>query len=270
MFRLTIDGPQAAAFRAARPGAPLVTMRVYKWEDKVGFYLPGGKWDSAWIAEQRSTLAHGHGYLLEKVNPLTLEAPPPTVDDIWSEDVIVHGNSIAGNCLTIVGNAKTILDYVGRAGIKLDVELLTSPLPLEPVQAPPQPGAATSTPGTRPEGLLPPPASAGPKSLPPRQPPPHLRSSHAPSIHPAPHGPRMEEHRRPIHGPPYAPRPAHTGPRPYVRPAGPAPISRDRFHSRPAPQQPGPAHGAEGRHHYAQHRTGRLPPSQGCLVVAEE
>lgn len=275
MFRLTVDGALPAAWRTANPRASATKMRVYKWEDKAGLYLCGKKWEAAWTAEQRVPMAHGPGFLLEQVTPLPMcDAPPPSVDDAWSEDVVIQGNIIAGNSLTIVGNSKAILDFSGRYGVKMPNTVtheLTSAEPpraeLPRAELPAE--AAPSTLDTPPTALLPPPASAGPKSLPPRQPPPHLRSSHAPSIHPAPRALRTEELHRPVSVPMRGPRPAHTGPRPYAPPAGQGPTSRDRFHPGSARPRPAPEHGESARHHYGQHRTGRPPHAQGCLVVEE-
>ena len=112
MFRLTVDGAPLTAWRASRTATPITKICVYKWEDKVGIYFVGKKWDDAWIVEQRATLCYGPGYILEGVTRINIDAPPPTVDDIWTEDVIVQGNIISSNCLTIVGNTKTILDSV--------------------------------------------------------------------------------------------------------------------------------------------------------------
>lgn len=277
MFRLTIDGASVAAWRAARPGARITKMRVYKWGDNVGLYLCGAKWDSAWIPEQRVPLAHGHGFLLEKITHIPMcDAPPPTVDDIWTEDVIIQGNIIAGNCLTIVGNAKTICDFITRTGVKLSSDVNTMLLTqdesqrvaqeLQPVQRAEGVEDMLDTTLQAPRPLR---SSQGTKGPLQRPPPPHLLSSRDPSTHLVPRVPQTEGPRRPVGAPMRDPRRVHTGLRPYERRAELGPTSRDRFRQEPARPRPVQEHGVTSRPHYVQHRTGRLPRAQGCLVVEE-
>jgi hypothetical protein len=146
MYRFTYDGPKVVSLRASMRGTP-TTLRVYKWEDKTGYlFQDAPKWEAAWIAEQRTPIGHGSGWLLERVTPLRIDAPPPTVDDLWTEEVIVRGNVIAGNMLTIVGNEKEIGDYAARTGITLPA--FPPPLVPVPVREPllPQAEAPASTP----------------------------------------------------------------------------------------------------------------------------
>jgi hypothetical protein len=273
MYRLTIDGPPVAAWRGAQRSTTPQTMRVYKWEDKTGYFLQNEKYESAWIAEQRALIAHGSGWLLESVQSLGVDAPPPAVDDIWSEEVIKRGNIIAGNSLTIVGNEAEIQDYARRAKLTLPAfpPLASQELPPPAGQELLRPKAeeAADRLGMMPVAPPPLPAFRGaPRpQLPPRA--PHLGSSRGPLTHPGSHGLRREEHRLPAHGPPHAHRPEHTGPRPYVRPAGPGPAFRGPYPPRPGPPQQARVHDGSGRPRYEQRQTGQRPHGGACLVVEE-
>jgi hypothetical protein len=261
MFRLTIEGPQVATWRSSRHGAAHTTMRVYKWGDKTGYFLPASaKWESAWVAEQRASVDHGSNWLLESVTPLKCEAPPATVDDVWSEEVIAQGNIIAGNLLTIVGNGKTIQEFADRMGVKLSSALVP---PQQPAVAPP------GTPSTASADLPPPPAPLDLKPFPPRPLRELPQSSRGLSTHPGSRGPRMEERHLPVGARPYAPRPAHTGPRPYEPRAGQAPTFRGQIHRPSGPRPPTPARGGGDPRHYGLRRTDPSPRAQVCLVVEE-
>lgn len=271
MFRLTVDGAPLIAWRTTRAAstAPVTKIAVYKWEDKVGIYFIGKKWDDAWMVEQRTPLCYGPGYVLEGVVRLNIDAPPPSVDDIWTEDAIVQGNIISSNCLTIVGNTKTILDFVARHGVKLPLEAvahLTLPTPLTALL----PAAeAADKPDTHLAAPPPPPESAEPKLPPqPPQPRPH-RSSHDPSTHQAPHARPTEERRLLVGEPMPGPRMVRTNQRHYERRAGQAPTFQDRSHPRPERPRPTLERGAADRPHYEPHRTGQRQHGQGCLVVEE-
>jgi hypothetical protein len=277
MYRLTVSGPFVNTFHAKHSGKPRTTLRVYKWGDATGQFAVGApKWDSAWIAETRTPVAHGSTAILESVTPLACDAPPPTVDDLWEEEVVLAGPVIAGNTLSIAGNETTLQEFVRNAGISLPtavaeaLTLLHRSKVLAPTEAPPEaPPEAPSTPGTAPEArssLPVPRADLQPPRLLGAQPP---QSGHGPVRHPGPHGsPRGE--RRPLNHVQYsAPRPEHTGPRPYVPRAGPGPAFRNPNPPQPGQRLPGPAHGAGGPPRYEQRRTGPKPPSRGCLVVEE-
>lgn len=271
MFRLTVDGAPLTTWRASRMATnlPVTKIAVYKWEDKVGIYFVGKKWDDAWLVEQRTQLCHGPGYVLEGVTRLNIDAPPSSVDDIWTEDAIVHGNIISSNCLTIVGNTKTILDFVSRYNVKLTLEAvahLTLPTPLTALL----PAAeATDKPDTHLAAPPPPPESAEPKLPPqPPRPRPH-RSSHVPSTHQGPHVRPTEERRRLVSEPVPGPRMVHTNQRHYERHVGQGLTSQDRSHPRPERPRPAMGHGAAGRPHYEPHRIGPRQHGQVCLVVEE-
>lgn len=260
MYRLTID---SASVPKRVAGVPQ-TMRVYKWEDKTGYFLPDSeKWDAAWMAEQRAPVGHGPGWLLETVIQLSASAPPPLVDDVWSEEVIVRGNVISGNLTSIVGNEKIIAEYAVRAGIKLPASAFPAVLPPLEAEEP------LSIPSTERAVPLPPPAPlvTRPPQLLPR--PPHPESSRAHATHPGSHGSRTGEHHLPGREHQYAHRPAHTGPRPYARPAGPGPAFRGQYPPRSELQRPGTVHNGEVPRHYAPRPTGPSQRAQVCLVVEE-
>ena len=120
MFRLTFTSPQVNIVRSSLKTKPQI-MRVYKWGNNTGYYFPENSenWNNSWIAETRAHVESGPNYLLEGVAGLSCVAPPPSVDDIWTEDVCVRDNIIAGNLISIVGNAEQVNNYAVRHGITL-------------------------------------------------------------------------------------------------------------------------------------------------------
>ena len=192
MYRLTVSGPFVNTFHAKHSGKPRTTLRVYKWGDATGQFAVGApKWDSAWIAETRTPVAHGSTAILESVTPLACDAPPPTVDDLWEEEVVLAGPVIAGNTLSIAGNETTLQEFVRNAGISLPTavaEALTLLRGKDLATAGEEPGAeAPSTRGTGLEAPVRQPAFRG-DPRPPRL--PSVRpdqSGHGPLRHPGPH-----------------------------------------------------------------------------------
>ena len=149
MYRLTISKKNKL------PSGDTELMRVYKWGNRVGYLFPNTKRDLSWIAEERTTVDYGTDYVLESVIPLTVQAPPPIVDDIWTEDVYVKNNIITGNLTSIVGNGEIIKAYALRHGINLSPELLPGVADV----------AEVGTPSTEPKAPPPLPASAEPQGL---------------------------------------------------------------------------------------------------------
>lgn len=268
MFRLTVSGAPVSAFHAKHSSAPRTTLRVYKWGDTTGHFVAGAPWDRAWVAEARAPVAHGPTAVLESVTPVVCDAPPPTVDDLWEEEVVVSGSVIAGNTLSIAGNGSTLMEFVRKAGITLPPAVSDALTASSSALAQSQ-GAEPSTPDTRPAVPAQRPAFRGdprPQRPPSARPP---QSSRDPATHPGPRGSPREEPRPLNYVRSYAPRPEHTGPRPYVPRAGPGPAFRAPSHPQTAQRPQGPVHAGAGRPRFERHPTNPRPPSRGCLAVEE-
>lgn len=285
MFRISLDGPLAATYFSKQLAGSRSYMRVYKWGDKTGYFLQGAKWESAWIAEQRVLAAHAPHALLESVTPLSIEAPPPTVDDIWEEEVVTSKNCICGNILTLAGTGEELLEWLDRERIALPAAIRAvldaAPKTKAPAAEPKAPAPTRAepkqwlgveeedTPGTALPSLPPRPAFRdGPRPQQ-RQPGPHPGSSHGPARHPGSRGPPMGARHPPTGERSFAPRPAHTYPRPYVPHAGPGPAFHGPSHPRPGPPQRAQGHGGADRPPYERRPTGPRPPFRGPPVTEE-
>ena len=131
MFRLTVDGAQVTKPRATMSSKKtLQTQRVYRWENCWGFALPGTSIENAWFAERRipetfGTAADGTKFLLERVEPLHIDAPPLKVDDLWEEEVILLGQGgMATKSLSVVGSKSDLQEFASRNGFTLPPDLL--------------------------------------------------------------------------------------------------------------------------------------------------
>ena len=101
MYAFTVGCAQA--FRETLK-IPTTWRRIYRWEDKWGI-LTG----DAWNAEIREAVVfEGEKYLLETIHPQPIHAPPPSVDDIWEEEVHILPYGTCGNVLTIRGTLSEI------------------------------------------------------------------------------------------------------------------------------------------------------------------
>jgi hypothetical protein len=118
MFRLTWDGPDAL-LKSMRPVASPQMRRVYRWENKWGFFIPS---TGHWFAEGRVPVAHGQRgdtrFLLETVELLDDEAPPFAIDDVWEEEVVDMSNgSYAGISISLTGSAKELVAWCKGHGL---------------------------------------------------------------------------------------------------------------------------------------------------------
>ena len=83
---------------------PTTWRRIYRWEDKWGI-LTGDVWNT----EVREAVASDEDkYLLETIHSLPIHAPPPSVDDVWEEEVHILPYGTCGNVLTIRGTLSEI------------------------------------------------------------------------------------------------------------------------------------------------------------------
>jgi hypothetical protein len=135
MFRLTVDGAQAAKPRAAMSSKKTPQkQRVYRWENCWGFALPGTSIENAWFAERRISetcgiATDGTKFLLERVEPLQIDAPPLKVDDIWEEEVILLGQGgMVTKSVSVVGSKTDLTEFAVRNGFVLPPDLLDSEL----------------------------------------------------------------------------------------------------------------------------------------------
>jgi hypothetical protein len=135
MFRLTVDGVQVAKPRSTMTAKKTPQkQRVYRWENCWGFALPGTSIENAWFAERRipenfGIATDGTKFLLERVEPLQIDAPPLKVDDIWEEEVILLGQGgMATKSLSVVGSKTDLTEFAVRNGFVLPPDLLDSEL----------------------------------------------------------------------------------------------------------------------------------------------
>jgi len=138
MYRLTFDGVQAMETRAKRmartqatvgKSQPPKTQRVYRWENCWGYCIPGAPTENNWFAERRISESYGIAtdgtkFLLERIEPLLIDAPPLKVDDIWEEEVILlgHGGMVTKS-VSISGSIPELTEFLVRNGISLPPEL---------------------------------------------------------------------------------------------------------------------------------------------------
>jgi len=135
MFRLTVDGVQVVKPRGTMTAKKTPQkQRVYRWENCWGFALPGTSIENAWFAERRipenfGIATDGTKFLLERVEPLHIDAPPLKVDDIWEEEVILLGQGgMATKSLSVVGSKTDLTEFAVRNGFVLPPDLLDSEL----------------------------------------------------------------------------------------------------------------------------------------------
>jgi hypothetical protein len=103
LYRITLASPR-------KPGTP-VKRRVYRWGDMWGF-LTG----SEWVVERR-TPVKGSEYL-EVVERCSIHAPPPQVDDVWDEEVILMEDGSEWNGLwSLCDDANTVSKWCSRHSI---------------------------------------------------------------------------------------------------------------------------------------------------------
>jgi len=111
-YVLTYSGPAVKAFHKTHAKARRYTHHVIRWGNNWGFIQQSPNWDTAWQAEQRAPVAdHEHEaerFLLERITPQQVQAPPLAIDDMWSEEVIFDRHIKAGNLLYIRGTMSDI------------------------------------------------------------------------------------------------------------------------------------------------------------------
>ena len=112
-YLLTYSGNAVKEFHKTHAKSRRYTQHVIRWGANWGFIQQSPNWDTAWQAEHRAQVAdYEHGtdkFLLEKITPQPqTQAPPLSIDDMWSEEVIYDRHIKAGNLLYIRGNLSEI------------------------------------------------------------------------------------------------------------------------------------------------------------------
>jgi hypothetical protein len=82
----------------------------------------------AWFAERRTHEGHaihsdGTKFLLERVEPLTIDAPPMKIDDVWDEEVILFREGMVTTSMSVVGTKEELVVFAGKNGVSLPPEL---------------------------------------------------------------------------------------------------------------------------------------------------
>jgi len=140
MYRLTLDGVQAArsvgdGIRSVGDGRAGIlnkrqvqTQRVYRWANCWGYFLPGAPAETAWFAERRIPEGHaihadGTKFLLERVDPLSIDAPPMKIDDVWDEEVILFREGMVTTSVSVVGTKTELVAFADKNGVALPPDL---------------------------------------------------------------------------------------------------------------------------------------------------
>jgi len=106
-YQLTYSGKAVKEFHKTHAKSRRFKQHVVRWGANWGFIQESANWDAVWQAEQRTPVAdyeqEDEKFLLEATKPLTIQAPPLSIDDMWSEEVIYDQHIKAGNLLYIRG-----------------------------------------------------------------------------------------------------------------------------------------------------------------------
>jgi hypothetical protein len=112
MYRITIQGKPAP-----QPNSKTVWRRVYRWGSHWGYLTLGATpAENVWTVEKRTFLGShtdekGYVIQLESVKQCEL-SPPPTVDDVWEEEVVPQGAITHGTHWSIVGTREDLEKFV--------------------------------------------------------------------------------------------------------------------------------------------------------------
>ncbi len=99
LYRITLSGSLSEAWNSKHaPSGGKEVQRIYRWEKYWGILSK-----NEWRVETREPILTSP-YLLEKVMEHDIQAPPPTIDDVWEEEILkqekaVWNGSILSICL---------------------------------------------------------------------------------------------------------------------------------------------------------------------------
>ncbi len=99
MYRLTISGSLPTTLPTPlQYNGKKIWQRVYRWNNVWGIYNPSNEWEKSWITEKREFIHYikqnNNELLLENVEQLANSyAPPPIVDDLWEEQVVIDNDN---------------------------------------------------------------------------------------------------------------------------------------------------------------------------------
>ena len=116
MYLLSVEGIAAQTLLKSVK-LPSRWQTVYRWGTHWGYLT-----DGEWMAEKHQYVTHsrddlGNTFLLERIEPSSLAAPPFTIDDVWKEEIKQDGECTYGNLLTIRGNKSTMEDILAKLSI---------------------------------------------------------------------------------------------------------------------------------------------------------
>jgi hypothetical protein len=102
--------------------------RIYRWGTLWGM-LEGNKW----ICERRVVLKQSEDCVIESCTPVSCDILPKDMDDLWEEEYIPLSKGIEFTGLvSIMGNAKFVLEGAGNQGLPLPELPTFSELPTQP------------------------------------------------------------------------------------------------------------------------------------------
>ena len=116
MYLLSIEGISAQKLLKSIK-LPSRWQMVYRWGMHWGYLT-----DGTWVAERHQYITHsrdelGNTFLLERIEPSSIAAPPFTIDDVWKEEIKQDGVCTYGNLLTIRGNKSSIEEILAKLSI---------------------------------------------------------------------------------------------------------------------------------------------------------
>ena len=101
LYRITLSGSLSEAWNSKHaPSGGKEVQRIYRWGQNWGIL---SKKMNEWHVETREQILTSP-YLLEKVTEYDIQAPPPTIDDVWEEEIlkkekVVWNGSLVSICL---------------------------------------------------------------------------------------------------------------------------------------------------------------------------
>ncbi len=116
-YRITLNSELAHTWKSKHTLSDVTTIRrIYRW---------GAFWGilnlktNEWTVETREALVM-QPYLLEKVQFHTIQAPPPTVDDIWEEEIQSQGKTVwNGELVTVCLSGEELKKWCSQESLEL-------------------------------------------------------------------------------------------------------------------------------------------------------
>ncbi len=112
MFRLTIQ-PFVAAKQLTQPTTAMQKRRIYRWGDMWGIL---GLEKGLWYVERRRRIHEEEGICLESVEFMPIQAPPPSVDDVWNEEFYDEGGHVWNGLVSVCFPSAAMIGWCSKHG----------------------------------------------------------------------------------------------------------------------------------------------------------